>query len=252
MDAKNPLDRAEVANNPEPRCPCVLLLDTSGSMAGERIDALNQGLQSFSTEIRRHPLTARRIEVAVITFDSEVRLAQRFVTAERFNPPTLSAVGQTSMGAGIDSALTLVESRKVQYRRHGLPYYRPWVFMITDGKSEGESESVLKRAAQRLREDEAARRVALFAVGVADADIDCLREIVVREPQLLEGLEFKEMFLWLSASMQAISQSQPGEQVILPRVGWTRRIALFVERNEDVIRDGVAIAKVVARATLGA
>ena len=37
----------EFAENPEPRCPCVLLLDTSGSMQGASIEALNQGLHTL-------------------------------------------------------------------------------------------------------------------------------------------------------------------------------------------------------------
>jgi len=41
------LDAIEFAENPEPRCPCVLLLDTSGSMSGEKIASLNAGLQTF-------------------------------------------------------------------------------------------------------------------------------------------------------------------------------------------------------------
>jgi uncharacterized protein with von Willebrand factor type A (vWA) domain len=37
-----PFDGVEFAENPEPRCPCVLLLDTSNSMSGKRIDELNK------------------------------------------------------------------------------------------------------------------------------------------------------------------------------------------------------------------
>ena len=36
-------DMVEFVDNPEPRCPCVLLLDVSGSMTGSRIQALNNG-----------------------------------------------------------------------------------------------------------------------------------------------------------------------------------------------------------------
>src|SRR5262245_10239271 len=36
----------EFADNPEPRCPCVLLVDTSGSMKGDRIRALTDGLRA--------------------------------------------------------------------------------------------------------------------------------------------------------------------------------------------------------------
>ena len=46
-------DAVEFAENPEPRCPCILLLDTSGSMKGEPLDALNEGLRTFQQELDR-------------------------------------------------------------------------------------------------------------------------------------------------------------------------------------------------------
>ena len=59
------LDEAvEFAENPEPRCPCVLLLDTSSSMQGAPIDALNQGLRTFKDELMKDPLASRRVEIA--------------------------------------------------------------------------------------------------------------------------------------------------------------------------------------------
>jgi len=230
----------------------VLLLDTSGSMRGPRLAALNQALEEFADDLRRDAVASRRIEIAVVTFGSEVSVVQRFVTAERFRAPVLTASGQTAMGAGIEQALTLIDARKKAYRRHGLPYYRPWVLMITDGKPEGEPDSTVARAAERLRAEEAAKRVALFAVGVEGADLGRLRTLVVRQPLPLRGLRFDELFVWLSASMQAMSTSQPGVRIALPPMTWLKRISTTLKNNEEVIRDSVAIARIVVRATLGA
>ena len=133
-DNVNLEEAVEFAENPEPRCPCVLLLDTSGSMKGEPIDALNKGLQAFKTDLGKDPLAARRVEIAVVTFDNEIKVVQDFVTVDNFNPPVLEAQGQTFMGGGIQKALDLVQARKTQYRANGVAYYRPWVFMITDGE----------------------------------------------------------------------------------------------------------------------
>src|SRR5438046_10706326 len=58
----------EFADNPEPRCPCVLLLDTSQSMAGERITALNDGLQGFRQELLKDLLARQRVEDTIMTF----------------------------------------------------------------------------------------------------------------------------------------------------------------------------------------
>ncbi|MFM7559122.1 vWA domain-containing protein [Cylindrospermopsis raciborskii] len=210
----------EFAENPEPRCPCVLLLDTSGSMQGDRIEALNQGLLSFKDELVKNTLAARRVEVAIVTFDSHVNVVQDFVTVDEFTPPILTAQGLTTMGAGINKSLEIIQERKSQYRANGIAYYRPWVFMITDGEPQGEIDEVIEQATQRLRGDESNKKVAFFTVGVENANMDRLHQIAVRTPLKLKGLNFVEMFVWLSASMSAVSHSQLEEQVALPPIGW--------------------------------
>ena len=91
-------DAVEFAENPEPRCPCVLLLDTSGSMQGEAINALNEGLKTFKEELNRDNLAKKRVEVAISTFNSDVNIVQDFFIADQFDPPTLKAQGLTVMG----------------------------------------------------------------------------------------------------------------------------------------------------------
>ena len=215
------LDEAvEFAENPEPRCPCVLLLDTSGSMQGAPINALNEGLRTFKDDLIKNSLASRRVEVAVVTFDCDINVVQDFVTAEDFDPPTLTAQGLTHIGAAIHKALDITQTRKAQYRANGVAYYRPWIFMITDGEPQGEQEGVVEQVAQRLKDDEANKRVAFFTVGVENANMTSLSQISVRAPIKLKGLNFTEVFLWLSASMSAVSHSKLDEQVALPPVGW--------------------------------
>jgi uncharacterized protein YegL len=219
-EAVNLEEAVEFAENPEPRCPCVLLLDTSGSMQGPPIDALNKGLQAFKDDLAKDPLASRRVEIAVVTFDNEIKTAQDFVTVDNFQPPALAAQGQTFMGGGIQRALDLIQARKAQYRANGVAYYRPWVFMITDGEPQGEPENIVQTATQRLKREEAEKRVAFFAVGVENANMERLKEMVVRAPVKLVGLNFVEMFVWLSRSMEKVAQSRTDEQVALPPPGW--------------------------------
>ena len=215
------LDEAvECAENPEPRCPCVLVLDTSGSMQGAPINALNEGLRTFKDDLIKNSLASRRVEVAVVTLDCDINVVQDFVTAEEFEPPTLTAQGLTHIGAAIHKALDITQTRKAQYRANGVAYYRPWIFMITDGEPQGEQEGVVEQVAQRLKDDEANKRVAFFTVGVENANMTSLSQISVRAPIKLKGLNFTEVFLWLSASMSAVSHSKLDEQVALPPVGW--------------------------------
>ncbi len=229
-----PFPDPEFVDNPEPRCPCVLLLDTSGSMNDVRqvaqhltpvqkvlrespavravrpIDELNAGLRAFRDELLIDELAVKRVELALITF-GPVRRLMDFQTPDVFQPPRLAAEGDTPMGTAIEQAIEIVRARKASYKQNGVSYYRPWIFMLSDG----EPTDNWQRAAEMVRLGEQARAFAFFAVGVEGANFDILGRIAVRQPLQLGGLRFREMFMWLSSSLSAVSRSRPGDEVAL-------------------------------------
>jgi uncharacterized protein YegL len=205
------------AENPEPRCPCVLLLDTSGSMGGEPINELNAGLALFKDELAADELAAKRVETAVVTFGGRVQTAMDFATLDAFAAPTLVAGGETPMGAAILQACDLLESRKAQYKTNGITYYRPWIFMITDGAP----TDPWSAAAERVKDGESKKKFSFYAVAVKGARMDILKQISVKSPLNLTELKFRELFQWLSTSLQSVARSTPGTEAPLPSpAGW--------------------------------
>lgn len=212
-----PFGSDDFANNPESRCPCMLLLDTSGSMGGRPIQELNEGIQTLKNELMQDSLASKRVEVAMVTF-GPVSLESDFQTVDNFFPKTLIADGDTPIGSAITMGIELVNKRKQLYKENGVGYYKPWIILITDGAPTDNWSS----AARMIQEGEIENKFAFFAIGVESANMDVLSKLTVRSPIKLKGLMFREFFLWLSSSMKMVSSKNPGEQTkLIAPTGWT-------------------------------
>jgi uncharacterized protein YegL len=212
-DDQIPFDHPEYVLNPEPRCACLLLLDTSGSMDGQPIAELNAGLVALKDELMADAMTVQRVEIAVVSF-GPVSVHSDFQNPDTWTPPHLQASGTTPMGAAIEKGLQMLEARKQVYRHSSINYYRPWVFLITDG---GPTDS-WRHAASLVHagDNDEKKSFSFFAVGVEGANMEILAQISRREPLKLKGLRFRDMFAWLSSSLGGVSRSTPGTQVLLP------------------------------------
>src|SRR5213592_3069928 len=189
-------ERIEIANPQQPHVATVLLLDTSGSMSGGKIAALNEGLTLFKQDVSTDDLACKRVDLAVVTFGSSVSVLHDFASIEDFDPPELAADGATPMGAAILKAGELVEQRKGQYKAQGTDYYRPWILLITDGEPTDmqPGDEMWKQVVRVVHDGEASRKFMFFAVAVEPANVDVLLEIAPpgRPPVKLKGQRFKE------------------------------------------------------------
>ncbi len=147
--SKMTIGQPEFIENPEPRCPCILLTDASGSMAGDPIRELNKGLTNLRDDLQKDHLASRRVEVAIVSFGGDVQLVQDFTTVDGFTPPQLRADGETPMGEAIMLALDILENRKSEYKANGIPYYRPWVWLLSDGAPTDSWQEAARRGKRR-------------------------------------------------------------------------------------------------------
>ena len=211
------LRKQELAHNPTARLPVSLVLDVSGSMHGEPLSELQEGVMMFFNAVRSDEMASLSADISVVTFDCEARLALDFYSVERQVVPRLNAQGTTSMGAGVNMALDLLDARKQEYQTMGVDYYQPWMVLMTDGAPTDDIQGASRRVVERVQQ----RKLSVFPIGIgAGANMQCLQMFSPNRPPLrLKGLNFREFFIWLSMSMSRVSQSQPGDEVALDVAG---------------------------------
>jgi len=190
---------------------CVFLLDTSRSMLENKaIDRLNEGLRVFKTQTLSDSTFDERtkacIDVAIISFGHAVVLQQDFVPVSELNPPTLTADGRTPMGEALNMALDIIQQQKARYNDLGTPYFRPWVFCITDGEPNDDYHA----AAQRLRQMEDEYKVLGYCVGVENFNRNVMARIYNSERIFeLKNLNFAALFKFVSNSLEAVRNKDP-------------------------------------------
>ncbi len=199
--------------NPAPRCPVILLLDTSGSMDGAPIRELNEGVKRFLQEVSDDETASMSVELEIITFggNAEVKAPFAPVNVINDNPPSFTAGGGTPLGEAIKLADSELNARRRTYKSKGISSYKPWIVLMTDGCPNDDWE----RPAEKMRQQGEAQKIQYIGIGIGEeADFDTLRQILPGRPGpvKLKGLCFKEFFSWLTDSLKSVSASTLAEQ----------------------------------------
>lgn len=206
------LNQEELVDNPTPRVPICLVLDVSGSMGGDPLKEMEKGVGMFFDAIRDDEIAKYSAEISIVTFGGVARKALDFYSIERQEVPSFYADGATPMGEAVNLALDMLEHRKEEYKSAGVDYYQPWLVIMTDG----EPTDDISGAASRLRELVTSKKISIFPIAIGNTNVDKLAMLSPTRPPLrLNGLNFKEFFMWLSKSVSRVSQSTPGETVSL-------------------------------------
>lgn len=221
MNSTMKIREQDLVENPTARVPICLVLDTSGSMAGEPIKELNEGIKLFFTSILKDDIAQWSAEICIVEFNSSPKKVLDFDSIQRQFPPSFTADGSTAMGEAVNCALDLLDERKKEYQKVGVDYYQPWMVLMTDGMPTDDPQAASKRACELVNK----RKLTVFPIAIGkDADIDTLKKFSPkRNPLRLKGLNFRQFFEWLSASVQKVSESTPGQAIQLDEAsinGW--------------------------------
>lgn len=181
------------------RLPVYLLLDCSGSMYGEPIEAVKNGVQVLVSTLRQDPYALETAYLSIITFDSSAKQVTPLTELSAFQQPTIEANGCTALGEALSLLATKVDQEVTKTTPEQKGDWKPLVFIMTDGVP---TDDINKGLAE-FRKRKFGMVVACAAGQGADTNI--LKQITECVVQLdtADSATIKSFFKWVSASVSA-------------------------------------------------
>ena len=197
------------------RLPVYLLLDCSGSMSGEPIEAVKQGIKTLISELKGDPQALETAFLSIITFDSSARQICPLTELMVFKEPQITAGGATALGGALRVLADCVKSEVRMSTATQKGDWKPLVFLMTDGAPTDNIEDGI----EAIRSVSVGNIIACAAG--ANANANTLKKItnnVLMMNNLTAG-DMAQFFAWVSSSIKASSKSidaKPGQAVELP------------------------------------
>lgn len=184
------------------RLPVYLLIDTSGSMSGEPIEAVKVGLQTMVSALRADPYALETAFLSVITFSDTATQTVPLTELVQFQVPNISAGGTTALGGALSLLADCVERDVKKTTAEAKGDWKPVCFLLTDGQATDD----LNRGVEALKRVKMGTLVACAAG--PGANTNELRKITdaVVTLDTADSNTLKAFFQWVSASVSVSSQ----------------------------------------------
>ncbi len=183
------------------RLPVYLLLDVSGSMTGEPIEAVRNGLQMMVSALRGEPQALETAYLSVITFESSAHQVVPLTDLASFQEPQLNAGGTTALGEALTLLCNKIDTEVNKGSAEMKGDWKPLVFIMTDGNPTDN----WNRGADELKK----RKLTVVACAAGfDADTTVLKQITGNVVQLQSASsgDLAAFFKWVTASITTGSQ----------------------------------------------
>ncbi len=181
------------------RLPVYLLLDTSGSMYGEPIEAVKNGVQVLVSTLRQDPYALETAYLSIITFNSRAQQVAPLTELAAFQQPELTAGGGTALGEALSLVAQRAEQEVTKTTMEKKGDWKPLVFIMTDGvPTDDVNKGITDFKKQKWG------MVVACAAG-AGANVEGLRKITENVVTLDTATSdtIKAFFKWVSASVSA-------------------------------------------------
>jgi uncharacterized protein YegL len=179
------------------KLPVYLLLDCSGSMMGEPIEAVKNGVQVMVSTLRNNPQAIETAFISVITYDSSARQIIPLTELSNFQMLDIQASGTTSLGEALKVLGNCIDSEVAKTTPETKGDWKPLVFIMTDGMPTDDWKSGLAEFQKR----KSGMVVACAAGNGADSSV--LKNITdnVVSLETADTQSISKFFQWVTASI---------------------------------------------------
>lgn len=197
------------------KLPVFLLLDTSGSMTGEPIESVKDGVQKLVEGLRQNPQAIETVYLSVITFDSSAKQVIPLTDLSSFQMVELDAGGGTQLGDALKLLKERIDAEVTKTTQKTKGDWKPLVFIMTDGSPNDDWEAGYNEYKN------ANVHITVACAAGHGADTSILKQITPNVVALdtADSASISSFFAWVTASISTSSEKveKEGQEINLEK-----------------------------------